>query len=86
MMVSTRVLHGPGLGPRARPARSPSAGPDFYDLLRSGPGAGLKLAGPAGPGLVSNDFVGCGPGLGLTFPGLGRAGPTVKVTPVLTLW
>ena len=26
-----------------------------------------------GPGLVSNSFAGCGPGLGLTFPGLGRA-------------
>ena len=45
-MVATRVLHGPGLGPRAGPARSPWAGPGFYDILRAGPGAGLKLAGP----------------------------------------
>ena len=51
------------------------AGPGFNDILRVGPGAGLKLAGPgrAGPGLVNNNFAGCGPGLGLTFPGLGRA-------------
>ena len=59
--VGSRVLHGPGLGPWAGPARSPWAGPGFYDILR------------AGPGLVSNSFAGCGPGLGLTFPGLGRA-------------
>ena len=57
------------------------------------PGAliGKKLRGRAGcgpetcmPGPVSNSFAGCGPGLGLTFPGLGRAGPTVKVTLALT--
>ena len=41
-----RVLHEPGLGPRAGPACSPWAGPAFYDILRAGPGAGLKLAGP----------------------------------------
>ena len=40
---------------------------------RAGPGAGLKLAARPGPGLVNNNFAGCGPGLGLTFPGLGRA-------------
>ena len=45
-MVSVSVLHGPGLGPRAGPARNPWAGPDFYNSLRAGPGAGLKLAGP----------------------------------------
>ncbi len=44
-MLHIRVLHGPGLGPRAGPARSPWAGPGFY-ILRAGPGAGLKLAGP----------------------------------------
>ena len=47
------------------------AGSGFYNSLRAGPGAGLKLTGPAGPGPVSNTFAGCGPGL--TFPGLGRA-------------
>ena len=46
-VLHTRVLHGPGIGPRARPARSPWAGPGFYDILRAGPGAGLKLAGPS---------------------------------------
>ena len=46
LMVQDRVLHGPGLGPRAGPARSPWAGPGFYDILWAGPGAGLKLAGP----------------------------------------
>ena len=46
-MAPTRVLSGPGLGPWARPG--------FYDILRAGPGAGLKLAGP-GPGLVGNHF------------------------------
>ena len=54
--------------------RVPWAGPGFNDILRAGPDAGLKLAGPgrarAGPGLVNNTFAGCGPGL--TFPGLGR--------------
>ena len=53
------------------------AGPGFNDILRTGPGAGLKLAGSgrarAGPGLITNNFAGCGPGLGLTFPGLDRA-------------
>ena len=75
-IAPTRVLHGPGIGPWAGPARSPMAGPgragrDFNDILRAGPGAGLKLAGPAG--LVNNNFAGCGPGLCLTFLGLGRA-------------
>ena len=42
----SRVLHGPGLGPRAGPARSPWTGPGFNDILRAGPGVGLKLAGP----------------------------------------
>ena len=46
-IVYDRVLHGPGLGPRAGPARSPWAGPEFYYILRAGPGAGLKLAGPS---------------------------------------
>ena len=41
-----RVLYGLGLGPRAGPARGPWAGPGFNDILRAGPGAGLKLAGP----------------------------------------
>ena len=44
--ASIRVLHGPGLGPRAGPARSPWAGPGLNDILQDGPGAGLKLAGP----------------------------------------
>ena len=44
--VADRVLHRPGLGPWAGPARSPWAGPGLYDILRAGPGAGLKLAGP----------------------------------------
>ena len=39
-------LHGPGLGPRAGPARSPWAGPGLNNILRAGPGAGLKLEGP----------------------------------------
>ena len=92
-IIAVRVLHGPGLGPwdGAGPARSPWAGPGFYDILRAGPGRVRAGCGPEtcrpepGPGwLVSNSFAGCGPGLGLTFPGLGRAGPTVKVTLVLT--
>ena len=51
------------------------AGPGFNDILRAGPGAGLKLAGPGRARLINNNFAGCGPGLGLglTFPGLGRA-------------
>ena len=50
--VTTRVLHGPGLGPRAGPARSPWAGPGFNDILRAGPGAGRAGCGPetCGPG------------------------------------
>ena len=62
---------------RAGPQPMGRAGPGFNYILRAGPGAGLKLAGPgrarAGPGLVYNNFAVCGPGLGLTFPGLGRA-------------
>ena len=42
----TSVLHGPGLGPRAGPARSPWAGSGLNNILRAGPGAGLKLEGP----------------------------------------
>ena len=84
--VTTRVLHGPGLGPRAGPARSPWAGPGQDSMIFCGPGRvrAWNLQARAGPGLVSNNFAGCGPGLGLTFPGLGRAGPTMKVTLVLT--
>ena len=33
-----RVLHGPGLGPRARPARSPWAGPGHASMIFCGPG------------------------------------------------
>ena len=73
--MSTRVLHGPGLGPRAGPARSPWAGPGQDSMIFCGPGRvrAWNLQGRAGTGLVSNNFAGCGPGLGLTFPGLGRA-------------
>ena len=41
--IHTRVLHGPG-----RPAAHGTgrARPGFYDILRAGRGAGLKLAGP----------------------------------------
>ena len=72
---STSVLHGPGLGPRAGPARSPWAGPGQVSIIVCGPGRvrAWKLQARAGPGLVSNNFASCGPGLGLTFPGLGRA-------------
>ena len=45
-VIHVRVLHGPGLGPRAGPARSPWAGPGLNDILRAGPCAGLKLTGP----------------------------------------
>ena len=44
--MCTRVLRGPGLGPRAGPARSPWAGPGHASMIFCGPGAGLKLAGP----------------------------------------
>ena len=55
-------------------------------MIFCGPGRvrARNLQARAGPGLVSNSFAGWGPGLGLTFPGLGRAGPTVKITVVLT--
>ena len=55
-------------------------------MIFCGPGRvrAWNLQARAGPGLVNNNFAGCRPGLGLTFPGLGRAGPTVKVTLVLT--
>ena len=68
------------------PARSPWAGPGQASMIFCGPGRvrAWNLQARAWPGLVSNSFAGCGPGLGLTFPGLGRAGPTVKVTLVLT--
>ena len=71
----TSVLHGPGLGPRAGPARSQWAGPGQVSIIVCGPGRvrACNLQFRAGPGLVSNNFAGCGPGLGLTFPGLGRA-------------
>ena len=70
-MVHARVLHGPGLGPRVGPARSPWAGPGQDSMIFCGPGR----CGPetCRPGLVSNSFAGCGPGLRLTFPGQGRA-------------
>ena len=42
---SYSVLHGPGLGPRAGPARSPWTGPGQVSIIVCGPGAGLKLAG-----------------------------------------
>ena len=45
----TRVLHGPGLGPQAGPARSPWAGPGFNDMLRAGCGPETCRPGP-GPG------------------------------------
>ena len=32
------VLHGPGLGPRAGPARSPWAGPGQVSIIFCGPG------------------------------------------------
>ena len=32
------VLHGPGLGPRAGPARSPWAGPGQVSIIVCGPG------------------------------------------------
>ena len=32
-----------------------------------------KLRVRRGPGVVNNNFAGCGPGLGLAFPGLGLA-------------
>ena len=63
--VDTSVLHGPSLGPRAGPARSPWAGPGLNNILRAGPGAR--------PGPVNINLAGRGPGLALTFPGLGRA-------------
>ena len=71
----TSVLHGPGIGPRAGSARSPWAGPGQVSIIVCGPGRvqAWNLQGRVGPGLVSNNFAGCGPGLGLTFPGLGRA-------------
>ena len=74
-MVPTSVLHGPGLGPRAGPARSPWAGPGRAWIIFCGPGRvrAWNLKARAGPGPVNINFAGRGPGLGLTFPGLGRA-------------
>ena len=37
-MISTRVLHGPGLRPWAGPARSPWAGPGRVSIIFCGPG------------------------------------------------
>ncbi len=48
------------------PAHSPWARPALASMIFCGPET-------SGPGLVNNNFAGCGPGLGLTFPGLGRA-------------
>ena len=64
-MAHTSVLHGPG----------PRAGPGQVTKIVCGPGRvrACNLQARAGPGLVSNNFAGCGPGLGLTYPGLGRA-------------
>ena len=42
LCVSISVLHGLGLGPQP----TGRAGSGFYNSLRAGPGAGLKLAGP----------------------------------------
>ena len=36
--VYDSVLHGPGLGPRAGPARSPWAGPGQVSIIVCGPG------------------------------------------------
>ena len=57
------------------PGRAAAHGPGLNNILRAGPGAGLKLEGPgrARAGPVNINFAGRGPGLGLTFPGLGRA-------------
>ena len=74
-VIRTSVLHGPGLGPRAGPARSPWAGPGRAWIIFCGPGRvrAWNLKARAGPGPVNINFAGRGPGLGLTFPGLGRA-------------
>ena len=53
------ATHGPG---RAR----------LQGYFAGRAGCGPETCRP-GPGLVNNNFAGCGPGLGLTFPGLGRA-------------
>ena len=67
------------------PGRPAAHGPGRAKIIYF---AGRAVCGPetCRPGLVSNTFAGCGPGLGLTFPGPGRVGPTVKVTLVLTSW
>ena len=41
-MAYISVLHGPGLGPQPMGR----AGPGLNNILRAGPGAGLKLEGP----------------------------------------
>ena len=51
------------------PGRPAAHGPGLNNILRAGPGAGLKLEGPG----RACKYLFCGPGLGLTFPGLGRA-------------
>ena len=49
-IVCGRVLHGPGLGPRAGPARSPWAGPGRASMIFCGPGrVGPETCRP-GPG------------------------------------
>ena len=37
-VLASSVLHGPGLGPRAGPARSPWAGPGHVSIIVCGPG------------------------------------------------
>ena len=58
--ASSSVLQGPG--------RGPAHGPGLNNILRAGPGAGLKLEGP---GL--NNILRAGPGAGLKLEGPGRA-------------
>ena len=58
---------------RAGPRPAGRAGPQPMgraSMIFCGPG---RVRARAGPGLVNNNFAGCEPGLGLTFPGLGRA-------------
>ena len=63
--VHNSVLHGPG-----RPA---AHGPGRAWIIFCGPGRVRAWNLKAGPGPVNINFAGRGPGLGLTFPGLGRA-------------
>ncbi len=48
--VYNRVLHGPGLGPRAGPARSPWAGPGQDSMIFCGPGRVRPETCRPGPG------------------------------------